>query len=291
MAEIIKYAQMALFADEKPDPLGYFYNGKYAPSPITKDLPLMDLRVALAIAAGYLVVTWLLMKFMENRKPYDLYGLRLIHNIILVVVSLGLCVGIVKEAWDRNYTLFCNTMSANPKNDVPMSMLIYIFYVSKVYEFMDTFIMALRKKNAQISFLHVYHHATIFLIWWMNVYYYPAGDAYFAPAFNTFIHVMMYSYYLLATFNIPCPWKSLITKFQLLQFVSFVVQGYTELTSDKCVKLDIYEMSLFNTIYAFSLFLLFADFYVRTYILKPHQPRTTGAAPKKGGANKKNKAQ
>lgn len=33
----------------------------------------------------------------------------------------------------------------------------------QVYEFTDTFIMVLKRNDRQISFLHVYHHASTFL--------------------------------------------------------------------------------------------------------------------------------
>ena len=46
----------------------------------------------------------------------------------------------------------------------------------QAYEFMDTLIMILRKKNSQISFLHVYHHAsTFFPCWWIGMNFTPGG--------------------------------------------------------------------------------------------------------------------
>ena len=46
----------------------------------------------------------------------------------------------------------------------------------QAYEFMDTLIMILRKKNAQLSFLHVYHHASTFApCWWAAVNFAPGG--------------------------------------------------------------------------------------------------------------------
>ena len=35
--------------------------------------------------------------------------------------------------------------------------------------------MVLRKKNSQISFLHVYHHASTFSAWWAAVNFAPGG--------------------------------------------------------------------------------------------------------------------
>ena len=46
---------------------------------------------------------------------------------------------------------------------------------AQAYEFMDTLIMILRKKNNQISFLHVYHHASTFGSWWAAVNFAPGG--------------------------------------------------------------------------------------------------------------------
>ena len=41
---------------------------------------------------------------------------------------------------------------------------------------MDTIIFILRKKNDQVSFLHVYHHATMFSLWWIGVKWVAGGQ-------------------------------------------------------------------------------------------------------------------
>lgn len=66
-------------------------------------------------------------------------------------------------------------------------MFIYIFYISKLYEFLDTAIMLLKGNLQQVSILHVYHHATISFIWWMITHTAPGGDAYFSAALNSFV--------------------------------------------------------------------------------------------------------
>ena len=50
------------------------------------------------------------------------------------------------------------------------------YYFSKLIEFMDTFFFILRKKNNQISFLHVYHHASMFPIWWTGIKWAAGGQ-------------------------------------------------------------------------------------------------------------------
>lgn len=40
---------------------------------------------------------------------------------------------------------------------------------------MDTVLMVLRKKNEQITFLHVFHHASMLNIWWWTLMFIPGG--------------------------------------------------------------------------------------------------------------------
>ena len=47
-----------------------------------------------------------------------------------------------------------------------LARVLWIHYLSKVYEFADTAIMVLKKNERQISFLHVYHHASTFFPCW-----------------------------------------------------------------------------------------------------------------------------
>lgn len=58
--------------------------------------------------------------------------------------------------------------------------------------------MVLRKKNKQISFLHVYHHFLLVWAWFFVCKFACGGDAYFGAIMNSFIHVVMYGYYFLS---------------------------------------------------------------------------------------------
>jgi len=94
-------------------------------------------------------------------------------------------------------------------------------------------------------------------------------DSYFGAMLNSMIHVMMYSYYALALFKIPCPWKRFLTQAQLGQFTSVVIysivciamwgekRGWKEVT---CIAIQVGEMT--------SLFVLFARFYKKSYSKK-----------------------
>lgn len=104
--------------------------------------------------------------------------------------------------------------------------------VSKVFDFFDTFFMIVRRNFRQISFLHVYHHTTIFVIYWLNIRANYDGDIYLTIVLNSFIHLVMYSYYFLTTFNVtvPKPIKALITNMQMIQFITMNAQVHLLLT-------------------------------------------------------------
>eukprot|EP01027_Heterolobosea_sp_BB2_P005587 GEZU01008523.1.p2 GENE.GEZU01008523.1~~GEZU01008523.1.p2 ORF type:complete len:168 (+),score=73.46 GEZU01008523.1:512-1015(+) len=55
--------------------------------------------------------------------------------------------------------------------------------------------MILKKNFRQVTFLHVYHHGSIFFISWLGMRHAPGGDAYLAAIINSGVHVVMYTYY------------------------------------------------------------------------------------------------
>jgi len=82
----------------------------------------------------------------------------------------------------------CNTF--DPVSP-PVVNVLYIFYVSKLWDFWDTIFIVLGKKWNQLSFLHVYHHTTIYLFYWLNSRVNYDGDIYLTIVLNGFIHTVM----------------------------------------------------------------------------------------------------
>ena len=100
------------------------------------------------------------------------------------------------------------------------------FYFSKLPEFIDTVIMMLKRNYHQVSFLHVYHHSSIFLIWWLVTFLAPTGEAWYSAMLNSFIHVIMYGYYFSAAIGFRGVdfVKRYITMMQMTQFVTMMGQ-------------------------------------------------------------------
>jgi elongation of very long chain fatty acids protein 4 len=121
-------------------------------------------------------------------------------------------------------------------------------------------------RSRQVSFLHVYHHTSISWAWWFALKLYPGGDVYFGALLNSWIHVMMYSYYTLSLLKIQCPWKKYLTQAQLLQFLSVLVYSACSLfwmpedgnwKQYLAYAIQVFEMS--------SMFVLFLHFYLKAY--------------------------
>jgi len=153
------------------------WNGGLKPHPENVGKPMTDLETMLLFQFGYfatVVIGSFLMSFKE--KPFKLYYIKLVHNFILFALSGYMCVETIRQAISGGYTLFGNSLETGKEPHVSgMANIIWIFYVSKAYEFVDTLIMILGKKHQQVSVLHVYHHGSIFPVWWAIAVYAPGG--------------------------------------------------------------------------------------------------------------------
>jgi len=229
-------------------------------NPHSKGLPLMNPFHVLLIAIGYLLSVFIGKAIMKNRDRLEMKLFSTLHNVFLILLSSYMCLEILRQAFIVNtYSLFGNGVDSSPKG-LGMAHVLWIYYASKPVEFIDTWIMILKKNNRQISFLHVYHHVTIFIIWWAVVYFAPGGESYFSAAQNSFIHVLMYSYYLLSSFGVKLP-KSFITMSQMLQFLLNMIQA----TYDILFPHPKYPLFLARLLFCYmiSLLVLFANFFVK----------------------------
>ena len=207
--------------------------------------------------------------------------LQILHNAALVVLSAFMAIEAFRQAfYVEKYDYYNNSMDDSPRGQ-GLARIIWIFYASKVLEFTDTFIMLIKQNFNQVSFLHVYHHATIYPIWWAVSYYGPGGDAYHCVVLNSLIHVIMYAYYALSSLGVPLgAVKPLITSSQMAQFLTMLfVAGYnTFVRAPKNYPVWLFHL-LF--VYMISLLALFGNFFVKSYL---------GAGKKKGGKGKQKRA-
>jgi len=194
---------------------------------LSKNFPLMNPFHVVLIVLGYLVVVFGGKALMSLKKePFRPRLFQILHNAFLALVSAFMAFECINQAFSHHYSLFQNRV--DHRHGQAMARIVWIFYASKILEFGDTLIMVLKKSDRQISFLHVYHHTTIFSIWWAVTKWGPGGEAYFSVILNSLVHVVMYSYYLSTTIGVPLNIvKPYITSMQMFQFTLMMIQsGY-----------------------------------------------------------------
>lgn len=212
-----------------------------------------------------LILYILSLRFMLNRKPYSLKRVIFIYNIIQVLSCVVLVWKYFNAGFNLTYFYACNNPNYGHVTGTPKRMqdALWLTYLLKLFELVETFFFVLRKKDNQASFLHLYHHvSTLFCAWYFfrhiggKYYKKPcvftftkniSGDAWsfvirknynffnstdgtllFSIVINTFIHSIMYSYYFLAALG-PNVQKHLqiikkfITKAQLVSSTTMTV--------------------------------------------------------------------
>eukprot|EP00521_Asterionellopsis_glacialis_P000388 CAMPEP_0195246082 /NCGR_PEP_ID=MMETSP0706-20130129/200_1 /TAXON_ID=33640 /ORGANISM="Asterionellopsis glacialis, Strain CCMP134" /LENGTH=273 /DNA_ID=CAMNT_0040297409 /DNA_START=51 /DNA_END=873 /DNA_ORIENTATION=- len=233
-----------------------------------------DFRTAFSIALAYLAFVLIGSTIMKAGVPaMDPYPLKFIYNVSQIMLCAYMTIEAFLLAYRNDYTLMpCNSFDAkNP----PVANLLWMFYASKIWDFWDTIFIVLGKKWRQLSFLHVYHHFTIFLFYWLNSHVNYDGDIYLTIVLNGFIHTVMYTYYFICMHtkdpktgkSLPIWWKSSLTMMQLIQFVTMMSQG-TYLMATQCQNTSLRVVFAY-VVYILSLFFLFGQFFVQSYMKKP----------------------
>jgi hypothetical protein len=91
-----------------------------------------------------------------------------------------------------------NIFGFNMKITKETEYFVFVHYLSKWLDLLDTVFICLKKNERQLIFLHVYHHATIGQIWGLLLYIgWGGGTALFGANINSFVHVSSLSSFLL----------------------------------------------------------------------------------------------
>jgi len=231
------------------------------------------LSVGFPVDNPFVVLSWcivyLLFVFIGNRviskykyPKCELKYFSMAHNSFLILLSLFMMVESLRQAFNLKYTLLCVGAPNDPKQ-IGMARIVWIFYFSKIFEMLDTVIMVLKQNTRQITFLHLYHHISIFSVWWAVQHFGPIGEPYFSVFLNSFIHFLMYGYYLLASLGFKIWWKRYLTQMQMTQFFLMMCQGIANLA----IGCNTYPHGMLHLMvwYMFSFLVLFANFYLRNY--------------------------
>ncbi|XP_011504429.1 PREDICTED: elongation of very long chain fatty acids protein 1-like isoform X1 [Ceratosolen solmsi marchali] len=252
----------------------YRYLVEEISDPRVADWPMMasPFPVSLILLAYLLFVLHLGPRYMQHRSPYDLYNFMVGYNIAVAICSATVFYGLLTSGFTTNLSWGCEPVdySLNPEA-IRMASWVWWIMLLKITELGDTVIFVLRKKYNQCSFLHIYHHVTTVSLAWIACKYAPGGMWTFIMMPNCLVHVIMYSYYLLACLGPRMqkklsPWKPYLTMLQLIQFVIMVIHTSQALLPSCEPKLKPLAFIYMSNVIV--IFYMFWDFYKKAYLSK-----------------------
>ncbi|XP_076749958.1 very long chain fatty acid elongase 7 [Xylocopa sonorina] len=207
--------------------------------------------------------------YMKNRKPYHLNKVMICYNIFMATASASVFYGLLTSGYTTKFSLGCeaHTVSNDPES-YRMARWMWRLLMLKIVELGDTVIFILRKKYSQASFLHIYHHTSTVLLSWIACKFVPGGMWTFPIMPNCIVHVIMYTYYLLACLGPEvqkriAPWKQYITGLQMIQFIIMICHTcQTLLPSCEPNRKPVAYMYMSQILI---MFYLFCDYYKKSY--------------------------
>lgn len=214
-------------------------------------------------------------KFMLNRPALKLRKVLMVYNLFQIGFNGWLFYELSRFAWfSGNYSLICQPVDYSySESGYRIMRAGYWFYMSKFVDFLDTVFFVLRKKNNQITILHVFHHGILPVSLWPGIRYISGGHAAFFAFLNTLVHVIMYFYYFVAamgpTYQKYLYWKKYLTTLQMAQFVAASVHCF-QLIFIECDFPIAFCWWIGGHELAF--LFLFINFYRNAYIKKKHLP-------------------
>lgn len=212
----------------------------------------------------YIYVSSILKKMhpsLEKTASKPLYYYSITHNAALAAFSFYTFVSLSRIMMEQGIVAGHKYYMAQPY----VKNLIFWFYLSKYYEYFDTFLLCVKGRNP--IFLQKYHHVGAAVCWHL-CYSYDVDMGVFATILNSFVHSIMYSYYwmTLLKWNIR-GMRMYITMAQMAQLVGGGMAGlyyyYPVETGWN------YRIIVFFNMYIAGLVYLFGEFMVVNYFKHP----------------------
>lgn len=217
-----------------------------------------------------------------NSKSYLFYIMICFHNILLTIFSAIVAYHswyIVLRHWYQYgfMSIYCDSSYNNDSIslwDSGLGSWSIIFYISKYYEFLDTWILIL--KNKKPSLLQIYHHTGIAFIMWIAIISHSSWLL-FVVLFNSIIHTFMYLYFLIKTISPTTEIKvaKYLTTAQITQFFIGIICTFPLLVyhfpnnannnNAVCISYSSRFALLCLHTYGFGLIALFINFANRKY--------------------------
>lgn len=275
--EINRWKFLEEMSEDEAKNVGFF---------IRSPTPVVTLTICYVIFVK-LIGPWV----MNLMEPFSLKNLIRFYNLVMVILAGALlyhlydAVESLESMFDADKMFTFSDGSATKVYQMANFILLV-----RISEYLDTIFFTLRKKQNQVTFLHVFHHAfvPIYAYWILRTA--PCRCNVFIIIINSFVHVIMYFYYFLATFQErPSAsatsggkaiksrdgivmfivkklllFKRYITQLQILQFIALGIYSLSVLfRTNRCGIPWTYILA--NFFLAFGFLSLFLHFYFKSY--------------------------
>ncbi|XP_053602710.1 very long chain fatty acid elongase AAEL008004-like [Plodia interpunctella] len=218
-------------------------------------------------------------KIMENRKPFQMRGVLIVYNLAQTLFSSWIFYEYMMSGWWGHYNFTCQPVDYS-RSPLAMRMVnvCWWYYFSKFTEFLDTVFFIMRKKNDQVSTLHVIHHGIMPMSVWVGAKFAPGGHSTFFALLNSFVHIVMYFYYMVSAMGPKYQkyiwWKKHLTAFQIMQFIAIFTHQLQVVFRPSCPypRVFVYYIAFHGFLFLF----LFIHFYQQRYRrpeVKKHSPK------------------
>ena len=216
----------------------------------------------------YVAAIYLGQHYMASRPAFQLRTPMAIWSACLAVFSIMGASRMVPHILFllRNHGVYTVICDPSFYYYIPMAYWTYVFTISKLYELGDTVFIVARKQK--LSFLHWYHHITVFMYCWQGYALdSPTGSPF--GSMNFLVHAFMYTYYFLKAMRIRVPRQVniCITILQMLQMavgVAITIAIYMRKRAGlPCAETD--RVMYFAMLMYSSYLVLFINFFYQTY--------------------------
>jgi len=171
--------------------------------------------VVLAVASHFFMAKY------DVKTPAWVPNAMRLYNVVQIVLCFYMAVGLAPVLGLPNVFGISTPYTAKGE------WFVFVHYLSKYLDWFDTLWMILKRKSGQqMSFLHLYHHSTIGVVWgFLLCTGHGNGTARYGAWINSVTHVLMYSHYLWTSFGLTNPLKKVLTSWQIFQFYTCFIHA------------------------------------------------------------------
>ena len=232
------------------------------------------------ICFAYILMCYFGPRLMKNHKGYELYYPLIGWNFFLAFFSIFGAYTVFPHMLNNLISMPHDEMFCNTRNEVVPELFglwTFIFNISKLFEFVDTIFIILRKKK--LIFLHYYHHLMTMFYTGYSCYFFNSDPfmlnyGYYFGSLNLLIHALMYSYYtVMATKKVRFP-KIISISITSLQIFQMIIGLYIHFVIyNNCLnEINSHHIKIGFLMYL-SYFVLFIHFFAKTYLGKKEEKK------------------